>query len=45
MFHQANLRQADVGVTTLPQGLTSKSGKWSLFQMWVEIVLGELMRV
>ncbi|KUJ08212.1 uncharacterized protein LY89DRAFT_599894 [Mollisia scopiformis] len=45
MFHQANLRQADVATTTLGQGLTAKSGKWSLFQMWVEIVLGELMRV
>lgn len=45
MFHQANLRQADVAVTTLGQGITAKSGKWSLFQMWVEIVLAELERV
>ncbi|KAE8446471.1 hypothetical protein EG329_011934 [Mollisiaceae sp. DMI_Dod_QoI] len=45
MFHQANLRQADVAVTNLGQGITAKSGKWSLFQMWVEVVLGELMRV
>ncbi|KAL2062014.1 hypothetical protein VTL71DRAFT_6280 [Oculimacula yallundae] len=46
MFHQANTRQADVGTTTAPGGgLTAKSGKWSLLQMWVETVLGEFVRV
>ncbi|KAG4444006.1 hypothetical protein IFR05_000466 [Cadophora sp. M221] len=46
MFHQANMRQADVGTTTAPGGgLTAKSGKWSLLQMWVETVLGEFVRV
>ncbi|CZT48533.1 related to extracellular serine-rich protein [Rhynchosporium secalis] len=46
MFHQANTRQADVGITTAPGGgLTAKSGKWSLLQMWVETVLGEFARV
>ena len=45
MFHQANLRQAGVATTTLGQGLTAKAGKWSLFQMWVEVVLAEFVRV
>ncbi|KAK0106108.1 hypothetical protein ONS95_004612 [Cadophora gregata] len=46
MFHQANMRQADVQTTTIPGGgLTAKSGKWSLLQMWVETVLGEFVRV
>ncbi|KAH7372093.1 hypothetical protein BKA64DRAFT_767725 [Cadophora sp. MPI-SDFR-AT-0126] len=46
MFHQANMRQADVQTTTVPGGgLTAKSGKWSLLQMWVETVLGEFVRV
>ncbi|KAH7311094.1 hypothetical protein BKA65DRAFT_601113 [Rhexocercosporidium sp. MPI-PUGE-AT-0058] len=46
MFHQANMRQADVQTITVPGGgLTAKSGQWSLLQMWVETVLGEFVRV
>lgn len=46
MFHQANMRQADVQTTIAPGGgLTAKSGQWSLLQMWVETVLGEFVRV
>ena len=41
MFHQANLRQTDVG-TTLINGQTQRL---SLFQMWVETVTAEYARL
>ncbi|KAJ5042091.1 uncharacterized protein L3040_004649 [Drepanopeziza brunnea f. sp. 'multigermtubi'] len=41
MFHQANLRSADVNETTI-NGVTAR---WSLIQMWVEVVTHEMTRL
>ncbi|GAM86502.1 hypothetical protein ANO11243_045160 [Dothideomycetidae sp. 11243] len=41
MFHQANLRNMDVPVTTVG----SQTGQFGLLQTWVETVLQELMRL
>jgi len=41
MFHQANLRQADVD----PMTVGDQTGQLSLLQIWVETVLQEMMRL
>ncbi len=41
MFHQANLRNADVEETVV----NGVSAKYSLIQMWVEVVAQEMMRL
>lgn len=41
MFHQANMRVNDVPTTTV----NGKRGQFSLLMTWVEVVVGELMRL
>jgi hypothetical protein len=41
MFHQANLRQTDVASSTI-NGVTAQ---YSLFQMWVETIVQEFVRM
>jgi hypothetical protein len=41
MFHQANLRQADVSTQTIG----TETGQFSLLQCWVETILQELTRL
>ena len=41
MFHQANLNYATAGTTTI-NGVTSKL---SMFQVWVETVIQEMIRI
>jgi hypothetical protein len=41
MFHQANMRQTDVPVSTVG----SQTGKLSLLQIWVETVTQEMTRL
>lgn len=41
MFHQANLRHADVPTTTI----NGKSGQYSLLMTWVETIVAEITRL
>lgn len=41
MFHQANLRQTDVGSITI----NGQSAQLSLIEMWVETVVQEFVRL
>ncbi|KAK6584729.1 hypothetical protein PZA11_002953 [Diplocarpon coronariae] len=41
MFHQANMRSADMNETVV----NGVSGKWSLLQMWTEVVWQEMARL
>ncbi|KAL3492289.1 hypothetical protein BJX62DRAFT_250708 [Aspergillus germanicus] len=41
MFHQANLRNADAAVITLG----SSTGRYSIFQAWIETIVQELVRL
>lgn len=41
MFHQANLRQGDTGTFTVGP----VTGQLSLYQIFVEVVLQEMMRL
>ncbi|KAL3441770.1 extracellular serine-rich protein [Aspergillus insuetus] len=41
MFHQANLRNADAAVITLG----SLTGRYSIFQAWIETIVQELVRL
>lgn len=41
MFHQANMRVADVPQTTV----NGKKGQYSLLMTWVEVISAEVMRL
>jgi hypothetical protein len=41
MFHQANMRVADVPTTTV----NGQAGQFSLLMTWVEVIVAELTRL